>query len=209
MKKVVFALAALLSCAVSSAQVDLGLWTGVTVEKEISKKFEASFESQARFDSKLTNFSRWLNEAGVAYKVNKYYRVSTSYRLTFKGNQEFGHRISLNNVVRYKLEDFTFTYRLAFQSNFQNNEANDYNLRNKFDIEYKINKHLSPSISGEIFYNINYKTHQFNNYRLNLALEYNFNKHHKITPALIYNQEFNVADPKSIFIFSAAYKYSF
>ncbi|MCB9255910.1 MAG: DUF2490 domain-containing protein [Chitinophagales bacterium] len=190
-------------------QTDLGLWTGISIEKELVKNFELGYTSMLRLNNNLTSYSRWLNELGFTYKVNKYYRVETSYRLTLKENSLLGHRISINQTVRYKIADFTLAYRLSFQSNFAKLEANDYNLRNKLDVEYRINKHYSPFFSGEVYYNINYKTHAFNNFRLAAGLEYNFNKHHRLKPSLIYNQEFNVAAPESEIIFSLGYKYSF
>lgn len=193
----------------SFCQTDLGLWTGISLEKELVKNFELGYTTELRLDNNLTSYSRWLNELGFTYKVNKYYRVETSYRLTLKENTLLGHRITINQTVRYKIEDFTLSYRFSFQSNFAQLETNDYNLRNKFDIEYKINKHYSPFFSGEVFYNINYKTHAFNNFRLSAGLEYNFNKHHRLKPSILYNQEFNIAAPESEIIFSLGYKYSF
>lgn len=193
----------------SFSQTDIGLWTGISIEKELVKNFELGYTSENRMNNNITSFSRWLNEIGFSYKVNKYYRVETSYRLTLRENAVLGHRISINQTVRYKIEDFTLSYRLSFQSNFAQLESNDYNLRNKFDVEYRVNKHYSPFLSGEVFYNINYKTHAFNNFRLSAGLEYNFNKHHRLKPSLIYNQEFNVAEPENEIIFSLGYKYSF
>lgn len=208
-RKILVLLSSLLSL-VALAQSDLGMWNGIAFEKELSKKFEFQMEEEIRFADNITRINSLLTELGLTYKANKYYRLGLSYRFTHRPeNGTIGNRITLSNEARYKLQDFTFTYRLNVQQDFSTKEPVEYKIRNRLGIDYKINKHWEVSMAGELFYSFYYNRNVLDRYRLKWGVDHRFNKHHSLGFTLIFQEEFNVANPNREVILATKYKYSF
>ena len=209
MKKLIGLLLVLSSLTIANAQTDFGLWTGIAIEKELSKKWEISLEEEARFDENVTNFKKLLTEFGVQYKVNKYYRTALIYRFTYEPGDGLGNRLVWSNTARYKLEDFTFSYRLNFQTDFNTEEATSYKIRNRVGVDYKFNKRWEIGLTGELNYSFYYYRNVLDRYRISFGADYKVNKHHKIGAGLMFQSQINTADPNKDVVLSAKYKYSF
>lgn len=209
-RKILVLLSSLLSVVAVAQQTDLGMWNGIAIEKELSKKFEFQMEEEIRFADNITRINSLLTELGLTYKANKYYRIGLSYRFTYRPkNGAIDNRITLSNEARYKLEDFTFTYRLNVQKDFSTKEPIEYKIRNRLGIDYKINKHWEVGIAGELFYSFYYNRNVLDRYRLKWGVDHRFNKHHSLGFTLIFQEEFNVANPDREVILATKYKYSF
>jgi len=191
------------------AQTNYNLWTNISVEKEVIKNLELSLEEEARFSSSSFQLDRLITEINASYKFNKYYNLGAGYRFTYYTKGVIGSRFTLSNKVKYKLADFTLNYRLNFQTDIKTNDAIYYKIRNRIGVGYKINKKWSTEIKGELFYSMYNYGNLWDRYRISYGLDYKINKHHKINPNMMFQQEFNVAAPEKDFIFSIKYKYSF
>jgi long-subunit fatty acid transport protein len=207
MKKITLYLSLLCFLSVKS-QTDFGLWSNIAVEKEISKKMEIQLEEELRFNQNVGRLNSLLTEAGFKYKINKYYSLGASYRFTYYTENRFGNRFTLSNQVKYKIEDFTLNYRLNLQTDFSTKDPVEYKIRNKFGVDYKINKRWEIGVSGELFYSFYYNRNRFDRYRLAYGVDYSFKKRHKLSASLMFQQEFNVANPESDVILAFKYKYS-
>lgn len=192
-----------------SAQNDFGLWSGIAIEKELSKKFDLKFEEELRLEDNITRMESILSELSIEYKINKYYRTSALYRFTYNEDGSIGNRLTWGNSLRYKLEDFTFNYRLNFQTDFNTRNPIEYKLRNRIGVDYKFNKRWEIGVSGELFYSFYYNRNVLDRYRLAFGADYNFNKHHRISPGLMFQSQINTAEPRSDLVFRISYKYSF
>lgn len=207
LKKVAF-LICVLSFFSLRSQNDFGLWTNLAVEKEITKKFEIQVEGEGRFNQNVTRLNSLLSELSVKYKFNKYYALGASYRFTYYTKNAFGNRFTLSNQVKYKIEDFTLNYRLNLQSDLSDVDPVEYKIRNRIGVDYKINKHWELGLTGELFYSFYYNRNMFDRYRFAFGVDHKLNKHHKIGASLMFQQEFNVADPQSDVVLGLGYKYS-
>lgn len=193
----------------SFAQTDIGLWTGIAIEKKLSKKFEFQAEEEMRLKDNFTRVNSLLTELGITYKLNKYYRLGLSYRFTYYTNGSLGNRLTLSNQLRYKIEDFTLNYGLNLQQDFNTEDPVEYKVRNKFGVDYKFNKHWEIGIAGELFYSFYYNRNVLDRYRTKFGVDHNFNKHHRLSGSLMFQHELNVANPESDFVLGVKYKYSF
>lgn len=63
----------------ATADDDFGIWTGVGVEKKLSKKFSVEGDLGFRAENKLKSATRWDVGAGVSYKPVKGIKISTGY----------------------------------------------------------------------------------------------------------------------------------
>lgn len=80
-------------------------------------------EEEARFGNSPFNLDCLLTEISAQYKVNKYYKLGLSYRFSYYLDGGIGNRLTLSNAAKYKLNDFTFDYRLNIQTDFKTQEA--------------------------------------------------------------------------------------
>lgn len=193
----------------SFAQTDLGLWTGFSFEKKISKKFEFQAEEELRLKNNITTVNSLLTEVGFTYKANKYYRLGLSYRFTYYTDGAFGNRLTLSNQARYKIEDFTLSYRLNLQQDFNTQAPIEYKIRNKFGLDYKFNKHWELEFGAELFYSFYFNRNMLDRYRFSLGVDHDFNKHHRLSGSVMFQQEFNLANPDAEVVLGTKYKYSF
>lgn len=207
MKRIVLCLA--LCCFLSlKSQTDFGLWSNIAVEKEISKKLDIQLEEELRFNQNVTRLKSLLTEVSIKYKFNDYYSLGGSYRLSYFTENRFGNRFTLSNQVKYKIEDFTLNYRLNFQTDISAKDPIEYKIRNRFGVDYKINKRWAIGMSGELFYSFYYNRNRFDRYRLAGGVDYKINKHHKISSSILFQQEFNVPRPEKDVILGIGYKYN-
>ena len=193
----------------SQAQTNFGLWTNIAIEKELSEKFELQLEEEARFENNPFKLDRLITEISANYKVNKYYKLSLSYRFSYYLDGNIGNRITLSNNVKYKIEDFTLHYRFNLQTDFNTSKAIAYKVRNRIGLDYKINKKWETGIKTELFYSIYYYENMFDRYRISYGVDYKINKHHKISPGIMFQSDFNIVAPEKDVVLSIQYKYSF
>lgn len=207
MKKIAFYFSLLCFMSVKS-QTDVGLWSNIAVEKELSKKMELQLEEELRFNQNVTRLNSLLTELSFKYKFNKYYSLGASYRFTYYTKNSFGNRFTLSNQVQYKIEDFTLNYRFNFQTDFSTIDPIEYKIRNRLGIDYKFNKHWEIGVKGELFYSIYYDRNIFDRYRFSFGVDHKLNKHHKLSSSLMFQREFNVPNPEADVVIGLGYKYS-
>jgi hypothetical protein len=209
MKKIFLAIIMATLQFMALSQTDLGLWTHISLEKKITDKFELNFEEEFRFDKNVSHLNRFLSEVSGKYAFNDYYALSLDYRFSIFTNEGFGNRLSLGNQLSFEKKDFTFKYKLNLQADLSLQEPLEYKIRNKFGIDYKINKKWSVGASGELFYSFYYYDNLLDRYRVSAGFDYSPKKRHRISPTLIYQNQINVAEPEADFIFSLGYKFKF
>lgn len=194
----------------SQSQVitDAGAWIGGGFEKNIHGDLDFQFQQQLRLQQNVTQLRSFFSEFQFAYRFNKYFRLSTDYRLTVPEGM-ITHRIGLNATVRRRKKPFTYSYRLRYQAQFAKFASFENHIRNKLGIEYKINKHFSPYLSSEVFYGFNYEHHRFEKVRVSSGLEYRFKKRHLLKFFYLWQREFQVVLPKMTHIFGSNYEYTF
>jgi hypothetical protein len=198
---------------------DAGLWTNITIKKKITKRFDAFLTEEVRFNENITELGTIYTDIGGEYKILKGFKAGVFYRHIFKRRLDDSYSkanrfyIELsygNNIKRFELG-----YRIRFQQAYK-----DYNtspdghvpvnfIRQKIHLGINTKTRIDPYLDGEIWYYLNPPWSQFDNIRISAGIVTRITKHHFIDSGFIYQQEFNVADPVTDYIFSLGYKIVF
>lgn len=191
-KLIVVGLVLLTSLKSYSQATDIGLWTGVGVEKKINKSFSVNLNTQLRFTDNISIMRAFLGELGVSYKINKHWEVTGYYRYIGrrkKNDEGTGyyyrpyHRFYADVAYDHKIWKFKFDYRLRYQNQFKDDtstdglEADKSYLRNKFEFSYPNKSRFTPYISTDLFYQLGTGFDQMRN---KAGIEIALNKHNKI-----------------------------
>lgn len=155
-------------CSYSQA-TDIGLWSGVGVEKKINKSFSVNLNAQTRFTDNISIMRVFLGELGVSYKITKHWEISGYYRYIGrrkKTDDKTGyyyrpyHRFYADLAYDHKLWKLKFDYRLRYQNQFKDDtstdglEPNKSYLRNKFGLSFPNKSRFTPYVSTDVFYQL-------------------------------------------------------
>ena len=192
----------------NAQQNDFQLWNTLNLSKKINKSFRADIKYGARFRENASLLSTQFIDFKVKYKENKRWSFAIGYRsisdYTISNNYDSKNRFYADAYFSKKLKRYFFSLRNRVLTQLSNNVSKEV-VRQKYKLAYNIKKtKLSPSISIELFYSLEnyfYKT------RNSFELAYQINK--KIDFSLVYKieNEFNVVDPFTLFIFEPKISY--
>ena len=192
----------------NAQQNDFQLWNTLNLSKKINKSFRADIKYGARFRENASLLSTQFIDFKVKYKENRSWSFAIGYRsisdYTISNNLILKNRFYADAYFSKKLKRYFFSLRNRVLTQLSNNVSKEV-VRQKYKLAYNIKKtKLSPSISIELFYSLEnyfYKT------RNSFELAYPINK--KIDFSLVYKieNEFNVVDPFTLFIFEPKISY--
>lgn len=147
-------------------------------------------------------------------KIGADYRFYRSQQ--WDGDYENQQRWSVKARAKYKLDRFTFNYKIQLQNKDEDFWANDsdnqdvYNLRNKFYVSYNIPKiKLKPEISAELFRRYYTGESEFSKIRVGANLSYPIKKWLDAEIGYYLDQELNVDYPASIHMLQVGFKFNF
>ena len=191
MKKIAIAAFVCLPFLGQAQATDIGLWSGVGVEKKITKSLSVSVNTQFRFTDNVSILRAYLGEAGVSYKLNKRWEVSGYYRFIGrrkKNDDKTGyeyhpyHRFYADIAYDRKIWKLKFDYRLRYQNQFMDDDSgleNDKSyVRNKFEVSYPNKSRFTPYVSTDFFYQLGGVG--FDQMRNKGGIEFAINKRNKI-----------------------------
>ena len=192
----------------NAQQNDFQLWNTLNLSKKINKSFRADIKYGARFRENASVLSTQFIDFKVKYKENKRWSFAIGYRsisdYTFSNNLILKNRFYADAYFSKKLKRYFFSLRNRVLTQLSNNISKEV-LRQKYKLAYNIKKtKLLPSISIELFYSLD---NYFYKIRNSFELAYPINK--KIDFSLVYKieNEFNVVDPFTLFIFEPKISY--
>lgn len=224
--KIVFCLIMCYSlCTQLTAQIakDAGMWNTLTIQHAFSKKINVVIDQEFRLRENYQRINLFYTNVGIDYKINKNLKISPTIRFIQKkmlnGNYSFRNRFMLDVTAKKKfLNKWTISERVRYQI-----EVADYNtsekgklseqfLRLKTDLKYQINKKIEPFYSIEFRYQIRDPkgqgpkyNNQFHRVRNVLGAEYKHNDRHSFNVYYLYQTEFNINTPESIYILGVGY----
>ena len=152
----------LIGCStVTHAQDEFQLWTEVGAKGDIIKKMDWFVDVKSRFGN--VGLNSLLPEAGINYKVTKWFKPSVSYRLILEpnkyGNYKAAHRINFNANLKKGVKRFELGLRARYQYVVSGRGGQEYDsdfdqaIRVKPSIEYDINNSIfTPKVSTEFYY---------------------------------------------------------
>ena len=192
----------------NAQQNDFQLWNTLNLSKKINKSFRADIKYGARFRENASILSTQFIDFKVKYKENKRWSFAIGYRsisdYSILNNFETKNRFYADAYFSKKLKRYFFSLRNRVLTQLSNNISKEV-LRQKYKLAYNIKKtKLLPSISIELFYSLD---NYFYKIRNSFELAYPINK--KIDISLVYKieNEFNVVDPFTLFIFEPKISY--
>lgn len=200
---------------------DFRLRAGLKIQKDISKKFTASFEYEHRFDNYLTTFDQALLEPSVSYDIKKNLSIGAEWR--FMADQDLKRFIRYKQrgafFIRFKksMGDFDFKLKTALQYGFDDLTASSNNSRkklinrNSLEVDYNwFGTKFTPFAGYEFFYHINDPNGSIINlWRLKAGTSYQFSKSSDISIYYIFENEFNVASPVDANVIGFSYCFKF
>jgi hypothetical protein len=197
-------------------QKDFQFWPSANIDLEVSKKIKVMLEEEVRLKENSTQMSRQINDLGVGYKFNKYFRAAVFYRIEANWKTPDDYRWKQGFYVDMALKQstgrFILGYRLRLQSSrieFNRNEdilLSKFINRHKFTVAYNIqNMPLTPFIEEELFLSSVEQQMELINNRTWLGITYAPGKIHEFSLKYGIDHERLVKDPLTSFIIAFNY----
>lgn len=199
---------------------DLGLWTGVSLEKSLKKDWTFSLKQEFRFKEDISTLNNVFTQAGVRYRLNRNFALEGKYRLTWDkdddGSMELRSRYNFDLRFKGRLDYISIYYRLRYQKEVKGmdlislDEPYEKYLRNRIQIRYTDFKKIEPYLSAEIFQL--FELYQFPRYhymRFLVGVRYDLRKIGIFNLAYGINRELNSTLPATSYIFKLNYTYAF
>jgi hypothetical protein len=200
-----------------SQNKDFQIWSGIALNKEITKKIQLGLEEQIRLSENATKIKQYYTAFSATYKLNKHLDIEGSYRFIQKNESssfQTNHRLSFDIGLRKKIAPLTFSLRARYQKEFYPVYFYDENplkptqyLRNKLSIEAKTIKKLNVYLSSELFYQLdNPAGNIFDKLRNEIGMQYKINKKNFINLFFMLQKQINVSKANSDYILGVNYK---
>ncbi|MEA3443808.1 MAG: DUF2490 domain-containing protein [Bacteroidota bacterium] len=202
--------------SIYSQSNDAKLWTGIKLEKKISKNFNGSFEIEQRFNNNASNSDRLLFEPEISYKLNKKWSIELNYRIWVKlwGEKKYdlNQRSNINLSFKKKIKPFKIKIASGLQYGIPDLNRNDYNItekfvsRNSIRIKYDIfGSRFSQFTKYELFTNLS--RFNFINYqwRLTFGTSIYLNPMSEIKLHYALEHEYNLDIPFDAHIWAITY----
>jgi hypothetical protein len=202
--------------ATHAQQKDFQFWPSANVDLELSKSLKVMLEEEVRLKENCTQMERQINDLGIGYKFNKYFRAALFYRIEANWRTYDDYRwkqgLYADVALKQAAGNFMLGYRLRLQSSrieFNTNEDNLFSYiinRHKFIVAYNIqNKPITPFIEEELFLNsVRHQMEMINN-RTWLGITYSPGKVHEFSLKYGIDHERLVPDPLTSFIIAFNY----
>lgn len=199
---------------------DFNLWTGIELEKAITKNFTATLEQEIRFKNNASMINNYFTQAGIEYQINKNFSLGGKYRFirNLKQNKSFENRSRYCFDLRYKgkIRNISFRYRMRYQKEVESLDLLDQAIpyekyfRNKVEIRYTRLMDLTPYISAEIFELFQLQEYpEFNQARIMAGVKYTPGRIGSFDLEWGFDRELNSYLPYTFYITKINYSYSF
>ena len=187
-------------------------WTKITFEKKMPYSFKLELSQGLRLKEELSTINLAFFEGAISYKISKGFKVDLPYRYTIF-EDKIKHRLSLGASYQHTFKPITIKYRIKYYRLYEDGEpVSEYGsafgdlVRNKFTIKYKMNKKITPYVSGELFYLYNTDSKPFNEYRTSIGVELDLPGKNSIN--IFYtlkNEDISLSNPSEISIIGFSY----
>jgi hypothetical protein len=202
--------------AMQAQQKDFQCWPSANIDLELHKNLKLMLEEEVRLKENCTQMERQINDLGIGYKFNKYFRAALFYRIEANWKTPDDYRWKQGFYADMALKQttgrFVLGYRLRLQSSRIEFNRNDDNLlshfvnRHKFTVAYNIQKKsLIPFIEEELFLNsVSHQMEMINN-RTWFGISYKPGKIHEFSLKYGIDHERHVPDPLTSYIIAFNY----
>ena len=167
---------------------DTESWNSIGFETKLPYSFELEVEQELRLKDQLSSFKQTFTEISISYKIIDGMKIFIPIRYAIFEDKT-KERISFGGSYKYNLKPVNIRYRAKFQRVYTDTEFSSDLVRNKFSIEYKINKKIRPYISSEVFHRYNLNQYQYDEYRYSLGINLDLIKKKQIKIFYTYKME--------------------
>jgi len=208
----------LLFYVLASAQVnDFAFWPGMKFSKNLPNKFSLTLWTQVRITSNATRPMNYFNDLCLSYRINKRLVVEGAYVNVENRNVDntlsMQHQFYTDLIWKPKVaHSLHFKYMPQFQvmyTDYNSSETGkvpDYFVRNKFGLDYKINKKFHPFCFVESRHYLNKETPgKLNRMRYSMGVNIKISKHNNFDVYYMIQQEKNLINPTTLYIFGINY----
>ncbi len=206
----------LISPFTNAQQNDFQCWPSVQVGLGVSKNVRVHVEEEIRFRENCTQLARQVNDLGISFKLNKYFRSALYYRVEADWNNPDNYRwkqgFYADLLFRYSPGRFLLGYRTRFQSaRIEFNEKQAQLLgrmvnRHKFKLAYNFrNIPITPFAEGELFFQFDHNQYNMSNLRTWIGLDYTPGKMHEFSIKYGFDREYMTTDPLTSYIIGFNY----
>ena len=191
---------------------DFGVWSGLSVNKEVLDDLKIDADFQVRTDDNSTRLNQCFLDLGAKYKVNKYFNTGISWRPRMMNNwsgYKFENRLYLDLTGKLKLNDINLYLRSRIQTTSNRNAENPTYERIRFKAKFKIEKGLKAFLQDEFFFHLNGTgTSNYKKNRFGLGFEYAINEYLQINLKYLRITEVNQAYPLRMNVIALGLSYS-
>lgn len=208
-----FTIATLASCSIiaqdSPLNNDFETWFSIQIDKELSKKWDASLSFADRLDQNATIQKVAFVEPEIAYSVNKRIKSSLSFRYSIDPFDNSTEQLIISRTAYdFKVNRFKLEYRVRFDHAL-GDDAVLNSFRNRFSIGYSRKKlKFTPKFSYEMITQNKRAGWLYNRWRLRISTGYKLNKRSKLNVFYMIQRQINVAAPQQDFVLGLGYSYS-
>jgi hypothetical protein len=203
-----------------SEKADFQTWNSIELGYKLNSKLSFELQEQLRLKENSAAVDEYFTQLSGKYELFKNFDLGVGLRfIRFNDNQgkiqgyENNFRYQFDGSYKYKLNRFTLSHRIRYQSKqeLNNDESEPKNqVRFKTGLAYNINHwKLDPEISGEIFSAINDPEEKgIRKYRITLGTDYNMKDWGKVK--LYYRMELpGISSRDKANILGLGYSYTF
>jgi hypothetical protein len=201
---------------------DAGMWATFSIQHAITKKINVVVDQELRLKENFQRINLFYTNVGIDYKVNKFLKISPTYRAIQKkrleGTYSYRHRLMLDVTTKKKIQKFTISERVRYQAEVQDlytskkGKLVEQFLRFKTDLKYSLSDNVTPYVSCELRYQIRAPRGDgplydrgFHRIRNVIGVDYQINKKNSVNLYYLIQSEFNISTPESIYIVGVAY----
>lgn len=165
----------------------------LALNQDLPNGFDLEFLHDLRFKDDNSNLKKSITEAGISYRINKYFRVVTSYRYSIYPDK-YSERGSLAGVFGLKTGRFSHRVRVKYQHDTDYDEPSEQTLRSRYALRHKRIKGYRPFIDIEGFYSL--ENSQLAKHRENVGVNKKLTKRTNVEIYYRFQEELNISNPK-------------
>ena len=188
---------------------DTESWSSIGFETKLPYSIELELDQGLRLKDQMSSFKQTFTQVSIAYEIIDGMKIFVPIRYAIFEDKT-KQRISAGGSYKYDLKPLSFKYRSKFQMIFEEDEPSRELVRNKFSIDYKINKKFKSYISGEVFHLYDLDQYQYDEYRISTGMNVSIKKKRQLKIFYTYKiEDLTKSSTNQINIFGIGYNFKF